>query len=265
MQNSQPFFRQAGTGPSVVCIHSNASSSAQWRSLMENLSGSHRVLAPDCYGSGKSVPWPYDREMFLEDEVRFLEPVFSEADDRFAIVGHSYGAAVALKAALLYPERVSALAIYEPTLFALVDAQSPPPNGVDGIRNAAAAATEALKRQNRDEAASYFIDFWMGAGSWAATPPQRKPAIAESIVNVGHWAHALFREPEPLQAFARLDIPILYMIGDRSPESAKSVAHVLIPMLPRVTTVRFPELGHMAPVTHPEAVNAAIARFLGEV
>ena len=35
-------------GPSVVCIHSNASSSAQWRSLMNLLSPTHRVLAPDC-------------------------------------------------------------------------------------------------------------------------------------------------------------------------------------------------------------------------
>ena len=78
-------------------------------------------------------------------------------------------------------------------------------------------------------------------------------------------AHALFREPEPLQAFARLDIPILYMVGDRSPESAQAVARILIPSLPRVKTVRFPELGHMAPVTHPEPINAAIALFLSEV
>jgi pimeloyl-ACP methyl ester carboxylesterase len=265
MQLPQPFVREAGAGASVVCIHSNASSSAQWRGLMEGLSPTRRVLAPDCYGSGKSPPWPLAREMFLEDEVRFLEPVFSLAGDRFAIVGHSYGAAVALKAALLHPQRVSALALYEPTLFALVDAQAPPPNGVDGIRSTVAAAVDALNRQNRDEAASHFIDFWMGAGSWAAMPPQRKPAIADSVVNLAHWAHALLAEPAPLEAFAQLDIPILYMVGDRSPESAHAVARLLIPKLPRLTTVRFPGLGHMAPVTHPETVNAAIMRFLSEV
>lgn len=265
MQIPPPFVREAGAGASVVCIHSNASSSAQWRGLMENLSLTHRVLAPDCYGSGKSPQWQLGRKMFLEDEVDFLEPVFTQAGDRFAVVGHSYGAAVALKAALRHPERVSALALYEPTLFAVVDAQAAPPNGVDGIRNAVDAAVEALTRQNRDDAASHFIDFWMGAGSWAATPPQRKPAIADSIVNVGHWAHALFGEPAPLQAFAQLDIPILYMVGERSPESAQAVARLLIPTLPRVTAVRFPELGHMAPVTHPEIVNAAIARFLEKV
>lgn len=107
-----------------------------------------------------------------------------------------------------------------------------------------------------------FFRFWMGAGSWVATPPQRKPAIAESVVNVEQWAHALFREPAPLDAFARLDIPILYMLGERSPESAQAVARVLIPSLPRATTVRFPDLGHMAPVTHPEVINAVIEQFL---
>jgi len=52
-----PYVREAGTGPGVVCIHSNASSSAQWRGLMELLSVNHRVLASDSYGSGKSPDW----------------------------------------------------------------------------------------------------------------------------------------------------------------------------------------------------------------
>ena len=31
------FFREAGRGPGVVCLHSNASSSSQWRALMDGL------------------------------------------------------------------------------------------------------------------------------------------------------------------------------------------------------------------------------------
>ena len=37
---------------------------------------------------------------------------------------------------------------------------------------------------------------------------------------------------------------------------------LLMPVLPRVEVLEFEELGHMGPVTHPERVNAAIARFL---
>src|SRR4029453_17726912 len=142
MSNPQPFVREAGTGPPVVCIHANASSSAQWRSLMELLSPTHRILAPDCYGSGKSPEWPSDRTIRLDDEVDLLEPVLTAAGESCVLVGHSYGGAVAL--------------------FAVVDAEKPPPNGADGIRDTVAAAGAALDAGDREGAARRFIDFWMG-------------------------------------------------------------------------------------------------------
>lgn len=265
MTRPQPHVREAGGGPPVVCLHSNASSSAQWRSLMDLLAPAYRVLAPDGYGAGKSPDWPSDREIRLQDEVDFIEPVLAAAGAPVVLVGHSYGAAVALIAALRHPGRVRALVLYEPTLFSLVDSQHPPPNGADGIRQAVAAAAAALDAGRPDEAARHFIDFWMGPGSWAATPESRKPAIVASMAQVRRWAHALVTEPTPVQAFASLRLPVLYMVGETSPESAHAVARVLLPVLPQVQVLRLPGLGHMAPVTQPALVNAEIARFLGEI
>ncbi len=54
MDKPEPFVREAGTGPGVVCLHANASSSSQWRGLMEQLSPAFHVLAVDSYDSGKS-------------------------------------------------------------------------------------------------------------------------------------------------------------------------------------------------------------------
>jgi pimeloyl-ACP methyl ester carboxylesterase len=39
----------------------------------------------------------------------------------------------------------------------------------------------------------------------------------------------------------------------------------LLPILRGVRVVEFPSLGHMAPITHPDVVNAEIARFLSKV
>ncbi len=203
--------------------------------------------------------------MCLEDELDLLDPVVKAAGDSFHLVGHSYGGAVALLVALRYRSRVRALALYEPTLFAVVEQQSPHPNGVDGIRDTVFAAEAALSAGKREEAAKRFIDFWMGRGSWDAIPAQRQVPIAESVVNVRHWYNALFKELTPTRAFAELQIPVLYMVGEKSPESAQSVARVLLATLPRVRVVRFPGFGHMAPVTHPDPVNDEIARFLREV
>jgi len=262
MTRPVPYVRETGSGAAVVCIHCNASSSSQWRGLMDLLSPTHRVLAPDSYGSGKSSDWHSDRSISLADEVEFMEPVLARLQAPITLIGHSYGAAVALKAALTYPVHVQALVLYEPTLFALIDASTPPPNHADGIRNAVAAAGAALDGGDRNSAARAFIDYWLGEGAWENTPAQRRQPIADSVVNVRRWGHALFTEPTPIHMFHHLDIPILYMIGKRSTAAARAVGQILIPVLSRVRTVEFKELGHMGPITHPEAVNAAIKSFL---
>jgi len=261
----EPFVREAGSGPGVVCIHSNASTSGQWRGLMELLSARFHVLAPDSYGSGKSREWPSDRVIRLSDEAEFIEPVLARAGPSLTLVGHSYGAAVALIAALGNPKRVRALALYEPSLFALIDADQPPPNDAEGIKQTVADASAALERGERDAAAERFIDYWMEAGSWKRTPEKSRPAIAASVVNIRRWAHALTTEPTPLAAFRELEVPVLYMIGKRTTQSARGVARLLTAALPRVEVMAFEGLGHMGPITHPEPVNAAIERFLRRV
>lgn len=262
MHQPEPFHREAGAGPGVVCLHANASSSGQWRELLELLAPQFHVLAPDSYGSGKSPPWPSPRVISLHDEVALIEPLLARAGSPLALVGHSYGAAIALLAALAHPGRIRALALYEPTLFALLDAQSAPPNEADGIRDAVAEAGTALDQGNPDAAAERFIDYWMGTGSWQRMPEARQAPIRESVTNVRRWAHALFSEATPLAAFRTLEVPVLYMLGTHSTASAKGVARLLTGTLPQVEVLEFEGLGHMGPVTHPGPVNAAIARFL---
>lgn len=265
MASTEPFFREAGTGPGVVCTHSNASTSSQWLGLMERLGPHFHVLAVDSYGAGKSPEWPSDRVISLRDEVALIEPVLAKAGAPLVLVGHSYGAAVALVAALDRPERVRGLALYEPTLFSVIDADAPAPNDADGIRDAVAAAAAALDAGDRAGAAEHFIDYWMGPGSWRRTPEKRQPAIAASVANVRRWAHALFTEPTPLAAFRTLDVPVLYLVGRRSTASARGVARLLGAALPRVERVEFDDAGHMGPITHPDPVNDAIAQFMARL
>ena len=251
-----PFFREAGSGPGVVCLHSNASSSAQWRGLMEALAPKFHVIAADSYGAGKT-PHP-GRKVTLRDEVELLEPVLAKAGDPFALVGHSYGGAIALVAALKYPNRVRSLALYEPTLFAVVEQA----NDVDGIRNAADAAIALVKAGDPIGASRRFIDFWMGGESFDRMPERNREAISASIVSVEAWKEALFGEPTPLAAFSGLKVPVLLITGTRSPLSSRAVTQRLRRVLPSVEVVELEGLGHMGPVTHPQPVNDAIRRFL---
>lgn len=269
MTNPIPFCREAGAGPGscsgVVCLHSNASSSSQWRELLDALAPTHHGLAPDSYNAGKSPAWLGAGRITLRDEVALLESVFARAGDPFTLVGHSYGGAIALVAAAAQPRRLRALVLYEPTLFALLDAEAPPPNHGDGIRHAVDAAGAALDAGDADAAARHFIDYWMAAGTWAGTPEARKPSITAAVAHVRAWGATLFGEPTPLAAFARLDLPVLLMVGSESPASSRGVARLLGAALPNVKLLEFPGLGHMGPITHAPRVNAAIAGFLADL
>lgn len=257
-----PSCRESGSGPGVVCIHANAGSAAQWRALMQTLSADHHVLAADSYGSGQGPAWPPGRTLSLMDEARLLEPVFERAGSPMALVGHSYGAAVALVAALQAPQRVSALVLYEPTLFAWVDAAFPPPNEVDGIRKVAVQAQVALSAGDRASAAQRFIDYWMGPGNWAAKSDSQRAAIEATVVNMPNWAHALFNEPTPLCALRALRMPVLLMAGRETTAAARAVMRLLVQAMPHAEVLAFDGLGHMGPVTHPVIVNPVIASFL---
>jgi pimeloyl-ACP methyl ester carboxylesterase len=257
------YVREVGEGPGVVCLHSNASTSGQWRALADRLAERFRVFAVDGYGAGKSPPWPTEFAMHLEHEVALLEPVLERAGAPFHLVGHSYGGAVALRTALVHRDRVRSIVLYEPTVFHLLAAgRDPLQTPARGIWSAASAAAGAAERGDDDAAGEQFIDYWMGAGSWRAMPEGRRAAIAVSVRNVGGWRDALFADTTPLADYAALDVPVLYLSGEASPESAQAVTRVLVSTLPRVTHAPQAGLGHMGPITHPDRVNAEIDAFL---
>jgi pimeloyl-ACP methyl ester carboxylesterase len=257
-----PFVHEAGTGPSVVCLHSGAGSSMQWLELSGALSSRFRVLAPDLWGSGRSPRPPAGMLPTLSDEIDLLAPAFAAAGERFFIVGHSYGAAVALLAAVRWPSRVAGLALYEPTLFSLLEHQMPEHPSTAGIRAAGVDGMRMLEAGDALGAGRRFIDFWMGEGSWDRMPASRQARAAETMANLPAWTRALQDDPTPVEALADLRMPILLMRGALSPQSSQAVADVLSTHLHMPELITFEALGHMAPLTHAPVVNAAVAAFL---
>ena len=70
---------------------------------------------------------------------------------------------------------------------------------------------------------------------------------------------------QPVWIIFGMMVPVLYLVGSQSPASSRAVARLLTRTLPRVTAVEIEGVGHMAPVTHPERVNALIERHLERV
>jgi pimeloyl-ACP methyl ester carboxylesterase len=264
IQPLTPYFREAGSGTSVVCIHSSASSSVQWRALMERLADRFRVFAVDLYGSGKTMAWPRDEPMRLDDELALLRSVFRVAGDRFHLIGHSFGGAIALKAALVNRDRVLSLVVYEPVLFSLLMAGAPESAAAREILEVRDDTIRLVDEGNLEAAAQRFVDYWVGDGAWEATPESRRQLLAAAMRAVKSEWHALFQEPTQMSEFALVNVPTLLMTGTKSKVSVLAVARLVRAVLPRVRFEEIAGVGHMAPITHPHLVNPLIDRFLSD-
>jgi pimeloyl-ACP methyl ester carboxylesterase len=83
-----------GTGSAIVCVHGITSSRKSWERTATALLGSHRVFAYDQRGHGDSaaVLGPMTLERSLQD----LRAVVKAVGEPVALIGHSWGGAVAL-------------------------------------------------------------------------------------------------------------------------------------------------------------------------
>lgn len=187
------FYCEQGQGPGVVCFHSNCSNSSQWRGLMDSLGAGYRVCALDSYGAGKTMPWDAPRNLTLADEAALADAVLDQMGSDTVVVGHSYGGAVALKTAVMRPDKFKAMVLYEPTLFAVLKQVEAEQTNMDAVVEVTDRAKLAVLSADRDTAARVFIDYWSGAGAWDATPAHYKKGILLSIKDIAKWSHALFK------------------------------------------------------------------------
>lgn len=96
--------------PAVVLIHGTGGDLTNWDLLTPRLAATHRVLAVDLAGSGRTPS--SDGPVTLDDLVAQVVAVLDDAGvERCGIVGHSLGAVVAARLAALHPDRADALAL----------------------------------------------------------------------------------------------------------------------------------------------------------
>lgn len=257
------FVREIGAGgrPTVVLLHSSGSSARQWGDLSETLRSRFRVHAIELHGHGARPAWRGDSPPTLADEARLAEPLLAEAGGAH-IVGHSYGAAVALKLASLYPSSVRSLVAYEPVLFRWLMDDTDDHRSAQEVVAVADSMRDRLARNEGHAAAQRFIDFWSGSGSWESLPDGRRNAIARCMPAVLQHFDALFREPLRRAQLARLGIPMLFMTGSHTLAATRQLAVLLRLALPDAHHEVLRGMGHMGPITHAATVNRRIAEFL---
>lgn len=262
---TNPLFAvDQGQGDAVLLLHSGGMSSRQWRKLIELLTPNYRVIAPDFLGSGSNAPWPADAPFDFHDDVAAVASLVADVSAPLHVVGHSYGGLVALTFARLLPSRVRSLALFDPVAFGVLHGAGDTAGLADLERNSFLVNTADPAYGGSEPWLEAFVDYWNGPGTWKAMPAPSRSAFLAVGRKVFLEVDSLQGDRTPAAAYAQLDIPSLFLVGELSPAAAKRVAEILVATLPRGALSQISGAGHMGPISHAGEVNARIARHLSE-
>src|SRR5690606_23148098 len=141
--------------------------------------------------------------------------------------GHSYGAGVALRAAVERPTRIASLSLYEPTAFNVLKAISQGDVHLAEIRRIAGDVGRAVADGDRAAAARRFIDYWNGAGVFDAMRADQQAELIRYVPKAVLEFRALIDEPIPLQAYRRIGGRLLLMRGEHAPAVTDAIVRKL--------------------------------------
>ena len=219
---------------------------------MAHMGPGYQFIAPSLVGARGEAP---SAVQALELDRPWLSGLVDELAP-VAVVGHSYGGLLALRAALS-GDLACPLALIEPIAFGLLYGQT---QGL-GIEALNAQFFGALDRGEHERGLRGLVQYWNGDGSWDALP---SGAITRLLAGVSHTTAEVLsgREDRTARAsLAKLAGRFLVMAGERTTPESLAVCGELADGL-RVPLQIIDGAGHQAPRTHGHLVGAVIREWL---
>lgn len=244
-------------GPAVVMIHGFASSLETWLGVAPALRDRYRVLSLDLKGFG----WT-DRaegDYSPEEQARLVLALMDERGiDRAAVVAHSYGSSVALEMALLAPERVTRIALYDAWAY---DAQLPSffhMSRAPSIGEALFATWYGERTEDRIALAFYDQRF---------ITMELVDDIDRSLRRPGTYAAALaavrgMHYEEMQRHYREITVPVLLQWGREDRVTPVSIGERLLRDLPHAELVVHPRCGHFPMIEALTQSNDRLVSFL---
>lgn len=241
-----PIF-MSGEGTPVILLHGWTLDHRMWMPQVAGLAGEHFLVMPDRRGQGRATAPP--------DLAREAEDVIAIADflgfDRFALIGLSRGAVVALDVARRYASRLTGLVVSGAPLPALVKREEV----IDLEHLRALVACGDL---------AGFRDAWSKHPLMRTHSAAAAALIAEILADYdGRDLLAPSSAPGlPREVLSMLPMPVLSMTGEHDTPWRRACARALGMVAPRARAIEIPDAGHLANADNPHAFNAAVAHFL---
>jgi pimeloyl-ACP methyl ester carboxylesterase len=251
-------FTETGDGPrTVVFSHSFLASSEHFLPQMEALAGRYRCVAYDHRGHGRSevTQGGYEMESLYADAVGVIEAV---GRPPCHFVGLSTGGFVGLRLGIRRPDLLRSLTLMD------TSADEEPPGTARqyrllghlvrwlGWRPVVGTVMRKMfaRKFRTDPARRQEVDAWRAR--FMAVDRAAGPKFG-----VGIFSRAGVRSE-----LGRIELPTLVIVGEQDIATPPSRARRIAEGIAGAELVVIPDAGHLCTVEEPEAVNAAIERFL---
>jgi len=256
------YLLSRGTGYPVLFIHGIPTSGQLWNGVIDKLGGQYTCHAVDLPGLGRSPKGAY-RPSQLEVLADQIEQIRIENNiEKWHVVGHDAGSAIAVHYAFRFQERVDRLALLSPAVFpelklfhlfrilrrpVIGELLAPIVNSIFwnvAMRNAVEGREELT-----DTVKDFHAPFAGPMGAWRMM----------AMLRWGKPEEVLAAIPAMLP---QLLIPTLIFQGSHDKAVPELFAHRASALIPRSKVVMV-DSGHFIPLNNPEVVAAELMSFFG--
>jgi pimeloyl-ACP methyl ester carboxylesterase len=252
-----------GRGPDVVLVHGALGDYRQWEPIGRALSRGYRVIAVR-----RRFHWPNPRpaggvDYTFEAQSADLDALLQSLGRPAHLVGHSYGAGVALLTALRHPELVRSLILVEPPFGSLVAPSAPGFASELASRDSMLAAVRASVQAGAAERAAEALIDWVqgGPGGFRRLPRAIQEGLRTNAVTLG----PTYAAPAPVvtcRQLRALRLPVLILRGQQTRPWYRIIAEAAADCIPGAEAAVIPAARHMAIVENPSGSAGLVARFI---
>ena len=249
-----------GQGPPLVFLHgSQGDGDIDWRALVPHLTHRFTCHLPSRRGRGFSDDHPdHSPERVVNDIIAYVDSI--EAPIR--LVGWSAGATLALAAAAALSDAVTAAAVFEPPLGAVMDEHQRTARGGTVARMGELAAQGSLTDAARTWANFVFHDEEIAALESAGYLEAAGRYIPVLLNDIQQSMQSDGPDPADPEILGRISAPMLVLHGPDTKSFFTAAARHVADHVPDARIQQIPHVGHAAPLTHPEALAEALTEFL---
>ena len=179
----------------------------------------------------------------------------ARAPERFALLGHSMGARIALEVIRKAPERVERIALAD--------------TGIHGVKPGEADKRHALRDIGREQGFGALVDAWLppmiGASNRddaALIAPMRAMSLEAGQQGFESQIDALLNRPDTDAVLRSIRVPAFAIVGDEDEWSPVGQHVEIVEKIPGAQLRVVEGAGHMSPAEKPQQFNEILREWL---